>query len=150
MVRNIFKGLGIALVTPFNEDGTVDYDSLKRLVEYQLKNGADFFCILATTGETPCLSTEEKLKIKNLVNNMTLQEKIDKLPLSIESDGKKYKLFISIIPEIIDLVYWSPNMEDKISIQNKETDLSISQRLEDVVGRALTIIENKEWENEIL
>ncbi len=67
MVRNIFKGLGIALVTPFNEDGTVDYDSLKRLVEYQLKNGADFFCILATTGETPCLSTEEKLKIKNLV-----------------------------------------------------------------------------------
>ena len=66
MVRNIFKGLGIALVTPFNEDGTVDYDSLKRLVEYQLKNGADFFCILATTGETPCLSTEEKLKIKNL------------------------------------------------------------------------------------
>ena len=67
MVRNIFKGLGIALVTPFNEDGTIDYDSLKRLVEYQLKNGADFFCILATTGETPCLSTEEKLKIKNLV-----------------------------------------------------------------------------------
>lgn len=67
MVRNIFKGLGIALVTPFNEDGTVDYDSLKRLIEYQLKNGADFFCILATTGETPCLSTEEKLKIKNLV-----------------------------------------------------------------------------------
>lgn len=67
MVRNIFKGLGIALVTPFNEDGTVDYDSLKRLVEYQLKNGADFFCILATTGETPCLSTEEKLKIKKLV-----------------------------------------------------------------------------------
>lgn len=67
MVRNIFKGLGIALVTPFNEDGTIDYDSLKRLVEYQLKNGADFFCILATTGETPCLSTEEKLKIKNFV-----------------------------------------------------------------------------------
>lgn len=75
---------------------------------------------------------------------MTLQEKIDKLPLSIESDGKKYKLFISIIPEIIDLVYWSPNMEDKISVQNIETDLSISQRLEDVIDRALTRIENKE------
>lgn len=77
---------------------------------------------------------------------MTLQEKIDKLPLSIESDGKKYKLFISIIPEIIDLVYWSPNIEDKISVQNKETDLSISQRLEDVIDRALTRIENKKWE----
>ena len=46
MVRNIFKGLGIALVTPFTEDGAVDYKSLIRLVEYQLDNGADFFCIL--------------------------------------------------------------------------------------------------------
>ena len=55
MARNIFKGLGIALVTPFKEDGSVDYKSLVRLVEYQLNNGADFFCILATTGETPTL-----------------------------------------------------------------------------------------------
>lgn len=77
---------------------------------------------------------------------MTLQEKIDRLPLSIESNGKKYKLFMSVIPEVVDLVYWSPNMEDKISIDNKETDLSISHRIEDVVDRALTIIENKEWE----
>ena len=67
MVQNIFKGLGIALITPFTEDGTVDYDSLKRLVQYQLDNGADFFCILATTGETPTLTAEEKLEIKNLV-----------------------------------------------------------------------------------
>ena len=67
MVRNIFKGLGIALITPFCEDGSVDYKSLVRLMEYQLDNGADFFCILATTGETPCLTKEEKQKIKDLV-----------------------------------------------------------------------------------
>ena len=67
MVQNIFKGLGIALITPFCEDGSVDYDSLKRLVQYQLDNGADFFCILATTGETPTLTADEKSKIKNLV-----------------------------------------------------------------------------------
>lgn len=67
MVHNIFKGLGIALITPFQEDGTVDYKSLIRLVEYQLDNGADFFCILATTGETPTLTGEEKQKIKDLV-----------------------------------------------------------------------------------
>ena len=67
MVHNIFKGLGIALITPFLEDGSVDYKSLIRLVEYQLDNGADFFCILATTGETPTLTTEEKQKIKDLV-----------------------------------------------------------------------------------
>ena len=67
MVHNIFKGLGIALVTPFLEDGSVDYKALIRLVEYQLDNGADFFCILATTGETPTLTADEKQKIKDLV-----------------------------------------------------------------------------------
>lgn len=67
MVHNIFKGLGIALITPFMEDGSVDYKSLIRLVEFQLDNGADFFCILATTGETPTLTQEEKQKIKDLI-----------------------------------------------------------------------------------
>ncbi len=67
MVHNIFKGLGIALITPFLEDGSVDYKSLIRLVEYQLDNGADFFCILATTGETPTLTQDEKQKIKDLI-----------------------------------------------------------------------------------
>ncbi len=65
--ENIFKGLGIALITPFTQDGQVDYSSLIRLVNYQLDNGADFFCILATTGETPVLTPEEKLTIKNTV-----------------------------------------------------------------------------------
>jgi len=67
MTRNIFKGLGIALVTPFTADGAVDYAALKRLVQFQLDNGADFLCILATTGETPTLTAEEKTNIKNLV-----------------------------------------------------------------------------------
>ena len=67
MSQNIFKGLGIALITPFNASGAVDYVVLKQLVEYQLKNGADFFCILATTGETPTLTDDEKLRIKELV-----------------------------------------------------------------------------------
>ncbi len=67
MARNIFKGLGIALVTPFTASGAVDYAALKRLVQFQLDNGADFLCILATTGETPTLTTEEKTNVKNLV-----------------------------------------------------------------------------------
>ena len=67
MAYNIFRGLGIALITPFTKDGKVDFAALKRLVEFQIQNGADFLCILATTGETPCLSAEEKTIIKNLV-----------------------------------------------------------------------------------
>ena len=70
MLHNIFKGLGIALVTPFTSDGQVDYESLKRLIDYQINNGADFLCIMATTGEIPTLTTEEKQRIKELVLNI--------------------------------------------------------------------------------
>lgn len=83
MKQNIFKGLGIALVTPFASDGSVDYEVLKNLLDYQLKNGADFFCILATTGETPTLTKDEKQKIKELV-----VEKVgDKVPILIGCGG---------------------------------------------------------------
>lgn len=67
MKQNIFRGLGIALITPFTENGAVDYDAIKRIVEYQLSNGADFLCILATTGETPCLTKQEKEDIKKYI-----------------------------------------------------------------------------------
>ena len=67
MAQNIFRGLGIALITPFKSDGSIDYDALERLIDYQLANGADFLCILATTGETPCLTAEEKQTIKQMV-----------------------------------------------------------------------------------
>lgn len=67
MIRRRLKGMGVALITPFNEDGSVDYDSLIRLVEYQVQNGTDFLCVLGTTAETPTLTAEEKKKIKELV-----------------------------------------------------------------------------------
>ena len=57
-------------MTPFTPDGEVDYPALKRLVNYQLDNGADFFCILATTGEAPCLTTEEKDRITETVKEI--------------------------------------------------------------------------------
>ena len=59
--------MGVALITPFNEDGSVDYESLMRLVEYQVQNGTDFLCVLGTTAETPTLTAEEKKKIKETV-----------------------------------------------------------------------------------
>lgn len=71
MSRNIFRGLGIALITPFKEDGSVDYTALRKLLEYQLQNDVDFYCILATTAETPCLTPEEKDKITKLVLETT-------------------------------------------------------------------------------
>ena len=67
MAHNKFKGLGVALITPFTKTGEVDYTALRRLLDYQISNGVDFLCILATTGETPCLTTDEKQKIKDIV-----------------------------------------------------------------------------------
>ncbi len=55
------------MVTPFADDGSVDYTALRRLVSYQLEGGADFLCILCTTSETPSLTAEEKSNIKNLI-----------------------------------------------------------------------------------
>ena len=62
--------MGIALVTPFKTDGSVDDVALKRLLEYQLNNGTDFLCILATTGETPCLTQRERDDITLLVKEV--------------------------------------------------------------------------------
>ena len=67
MTHKQFKGLGIALVTPFTATGEVDYQALRNLVTYQINNGADFLCILATTAETPCLTAEERSKIKQII-----------------------------------------------------------------------------------
>ena len=67
MIQRRLKGMGVALITPFNEDGSVDYDSLIKLVEFQVQNGTDFLCVLGTTAETPTLTNEEKQKIKRLV-----------------------------------------------------------------------------------
>jgi 4-hydroxy-tetrahydrodipicolinate synthase len=59
--------MGVALITPFKEDGSVDYEALLRLVDYQLQNNTDFLCVLGTTAETPTLSDEEKKQVKKLV-----------------------------------------------------------------------------------
>lgn len=67
MVHNKFKGLGVALITPFTKEGTVDTTSLRRLLDYQLSNGVDFICLLGTTAETPTLSAEERQMVKQLV-----------------------------------------------------------------------------------
>ena len=64
MAQNKFRGLGIALITPFKTDGSIDFDALDRLVEYQIKGRADFLCIMCTTAETPTLSREEKRLLK--------------------------------------------------------------------------------------
>ena len=59
--------MGVALITPFKEDESVDYDALMRMVDYLVQNNTDFLCVLGTTAETPTLTEEEKQKIKRMV-----------------------------------------------------------------------------------
>ena len=69
------KGLGVALVTPFNEDLSIDFDSLTKLVEYNIANGTDFLVVLGTTAETATLSKAEQAQdIEHIVkvNNKRL------------------------------------------------------------------------------
>lgn len=62
-LRKILSGTGVAIVTPFAKDLSVDYTSLGNLIDYIITNGVNYIVTLGTTGETPVLSTEEKKEI---------------------------------------------------------------------------------------
>ena len=109
MANNMFKGLGIALVTPFKQDGSIDYDALKRLVEYQTDNGADFLCILGTTSEAPCLDREEKEEIKRFVVDINR----GRLPILMGCGGNKTRADLQGIDGILSVCpyYNKPSQE---------------------------------------
>lgn len=65
-----FQGTGVALVTPFNADFSIDFPALKRLVELQLAGGTDFLVVQGTTGESPVLSQDEKMKVLETVQEV--------------------------------------------------------------------------------
>jgi 4-hydroxy-tetrahydrodipicolinate synthase len=66
-MNNQFTGTGVALVTPFNDNDSVDFVALEKLVKYQINNGTDFLVVQGTTGESPTLSWEEKIDILEAV-----------------------------------------------------------------------------------
>ena len=62
-MNNIFKGSGVALVTPFHTDNSIDFDALRKLVRLQIEGGIDFLVVQGTTGESPTLTSNEKLEV---------------------------------------------------------------------------------------
>ena len=62
-LRDQLKGTGVALVTPFKEDNSIDFDSYSNLVDFVIEGGVNYVVTLGTTGETPTLSKEEKLEL---------------------------------------------------------------------------------------
>lgn len=84
------KGMGVALITPFNEDESVDYTALRRLVDYQLQNGTAYLVILGTTAETPTLTSEEKTKITKLV----VEQVNGQIPIVLGVGGNNTKALV--------------------------------------------------------
>lgn len=67
MIQTRLRGMGVALITPFKEDDSIDFDALVRMVDYLLQNQTDFLCVLGTTAETPTLTLEERRAVKKTV-----------------------------------------------------------------------------------
>ena len=85
-----FVGMGVALVTPFNEDLSVDFDALKKLVNYNIKNGTDYLVINGTTGESGTITKEEKIEIINVI----VDENKGRLPLVLGVGGNNTQAVI--------------------------------------------------------
>ena len=82
-MRNIFKGTGIALITPFNEDKSVDFVALERIVNHVIDGGADFLVALGTTSEAPTLTAEEKKQVVDTI----LKTNAKRLPVLLGLGG---------------------------------------------------------------
>ena len=82
-MNNIFKGTGIALITPFKEDFSVDYLALERIVNHVIEGGADFLVALGTTSEAPTLTAEEKKQVVNTI----LKANAKRLPILLGMGG---------------------------------------------------------------
>ncbi len=114
---NNLKGLGVALITPFNEDLSVDFDSLTKLVDFNIANGTDYLVVLGTTAEAATLSSEEKKQVVNHIikvnnnrvplvlgiggnNTMEVKKQIE------ETDLSAFEAVLSVSP-----YYNKPNQE---------------------------------------
>ena len=93
MKYNPFKGTGIALITPFKTDQSVDFVALTRIVNHVIDNGADFLVVLGTTSEAPTLSAEEK----KLVINTILKANNGRLPVMLGIGGNNTQAVIDAI-----------------------------------------------------
>lgn len=90
MISSKLTGMGVALVTPFKEDETIDFEALARVVEHQIKNGTDYLVVCGTTAETPTLSEGEKDEIARFV----LQVNAGRIPVVLGVGGNNTRAVV--------------------------------------------------------
>lgn len=85
------RGMGVALVTPYKKDKSVDYDALERMVEYVIEGKTDYIVVLGTTGETPTLFPEEKERIKEVI----IRRNAGRVPLILGVGGNNTQAVVN-------------------------------------------------------
>jgi len=98
MINSKLKGMGVALITPFKDDESIDFDALSRIVEYQIKSGTDYLVVCGTTAETPTLTEQEKEEVKNFVVSINR----GRLPIVLGIGGNNTKAVVEKL-QITDL-----------------------------------------------
>jgi 4-hydroxy-tetrahydrodipicolinate synthase len=93
MKNNPFKGTGIALVTPFKQDRSIDIEALIRIVNHVINNGADFLVVLGTTSEAPTLTPEEKA----LVISTVLRTNASRVPVMLGIGGNNTQAVVDAV-----------------------------------------------------
>lgn len=88
-----FIGTGVALVTPFNEDRSIDFNALERLVNYQIENGINYLVVMGTTGESATLSWAEKQEVISKV----VEVNQGKLPIVLGIGGNNTQAVVDEI-----------------------------------------------------
>jgi len=123
-----FKGTGVALITPFQKDGTIDFKALGRVIEHVIKGGVEYVVTLGTTGETPVLSKEEK---KSIVN-YTIEKVEKRVPVVVGIGGNNTR-------EVIDTfkLYDLSEIDAILSVSpyyNKPNQRGIIQHYKAIAG----------------
>jgi 4-hydroxy-tetrahydrodipicolinate synthase len=98
MKQPIFEGTGTAIVTPFKNDGSIDFNAFRKMINHQLKGGVEFIVALGTTGESVTLSEDEKWAVVNFV----LEEVEGRLPVVMGVGGNNTAAVEKVFKKICD------------------------------------------------
>ncbi len=90
---NKFKGLGVALVTPFQDNGAVDFVSLQKLLEHQIQNNVDYLVVQGTTGEVATLTLDEKQAVLDFI----IEINQNRLPIVLGLGGNNTAAVVELI-----------------------------------------------------
>ncbi len=95
MTNTIFAGTGVAIATPFRNDGSIDFKSMEKLIEHVISNGINYIVVLGTTGESVTLSKDEKTALVNFVIDVTAE----RIPIVVGIGGNNTREVISTVKQ---------------------------------------------------